>query len=104
MAERRAEFCSEVSLQNAEPLAGTASRVDHWILVEYRGVWARRELEESLVPTSVKEHLRKQLGAVPRSRLLFVASIGVRDARRDASAILRQALKRRVVVDAAPEP
>ena len=32
-------FCSDVSL-DAEPLAATASRVDHWILVEYRGLWA----------------------------------------------------------------
>ena len=30
-AERR-PFCSDVSRENAEPLAATASRVDHWIL------------------------------------------------------------------------
>ncbi len=41
MKERR-PFCADVSLENAEPLAATASRVDHWILVEYRGLWGAR--------------------------------------------------------------
>jgi hypothetical protein len=65
-------FCSDVSLAMGEPLAATASRVDHWLLVEYRGLWARDELRESLIPDPVKNHLREQLAAVPRSRLLFV--------------------------------
>ena len=65
-------FCSELSEANGEPLSGTASRIDHWLLVEYRGVWVRDELSGSLLPVAVKNHLREQLGALPRSRLLFV--------------------------------
>jgi hypothetical protein len=65
-------FCADVSREGAEPLAATASRIDHWLLVEYRGLWARDELAQSTLPERVKVHLREQLAALPRSRLLFV--------------------------------
>jgi hypothetical protein len=65
-------FCSELSQANGESLAATASRIDHWLLVEYRGLWARDELGGSLLPRAVKEHLRAQLARLRRSRLLFV--------------------------------
>ena len=70
-AERRA-FCAAVSSASEEPLAATASRIDHWILVEYRGAWARDVLGECLFSPELKAHLRAQLGALERSRLLFV--------------------------------
>jgi hypothetical protein len=72
MAERREEFCSEVSLQNAEPLAGTASRVDHWILVEYRGLWGYDAVAGSGLSDEVKARLRGQRDARPNTKLLFV--------------------------------
>jgi hypothetical protein len=72
MAERREEFCSEDSLQNAEPLAGTASRVDHWILVEYRGLWGYDAVAASGLSDELKEHLRRQRDARPNTKLLFV--------------------------------
>jgi hypothetical protein len=65
-------FCSELSQANGESLAATASRIDHWLLVEYRGLWARDELDGSLLSPAVKEHLRAQLAPLRRSRLLFV--------------------------------
>jgi hypothetical protein len=65
-------FCSEVSLENAEPLAGTASRVDHWILVEYRGLWSRDALAGSGLSDQVKARLREQTAARPLTKLLFV--------------------------------
>ncbi len=66
------ELCAELSLLNAEALSATASRIDHWILVEYRGVWSRDVLGGSLLSDPVKEHLRRELAALPNSRLLFV--------------------------------
>jgi hypothetical protein len=72
MAQRREEFCSEAALQNAEPLAGTASRVDHWILVEYRGLWGYDAIAASGLSDEVKERLRRQLDARPNTKLLFV--------------------------------
>jgi hypothetical protein len=70
-AERRA-FCAAVSSASEEPLAATASRIDHWLLVEYRGAWTRDVLGESLLSPELKEHLRGQLASLGRARLLFV--------------------------------
>jgi hypothetical protein len=70
-AERRA-LCAAVSGASGEPLAATASRIDHWILVEYRGAWARDVLGDCLFSPELKAHLRAQLGELERSRLLFV--------------------------------
>jgi hypothetical protein len=71
MRERR-PFCSDVSLENAEPLAATASRVDHWILIEYRGLWNRDALAGSGLSDQVKGRLAEQRAARPHTRLLFV--------------------------------
>jgi hypothetical protein len=65
-------FCADVSTGSSEALAATASRVDHWILVEYRGLWDRDVLGGSLLSEELKTHLREQLGRLPHSRLLFV--------------------------------
>jgi hypothetical protein len=61
-----------VSSASEEPLAATASRIDHWILVEYRGAWARDVLGDCLFSPELKAHLRGQLAALERARLLFV--------------------------------
>jgi sucrase/ferredoxin-like protein len=65
-------FCSEVSLENAEPLAATASRVDHWILVEYRGLWGHDALSGSGLSDQVKQRLRELAAARRNTKLLFV--------------------------------
>src|SRR5436189_4508488 len=72
MPERRAEFCSDVSLENAEPLAATASRVDHWILVEYRGLWGYDALGASALPGAVRAHLAERAASLGRTTVLFV--------------------------------
>lgn len=71
LAERR-PFCSAISRALGEPLAATASRVDHWIVIEYRGAWRRDVLGGSLLSPLLKAHLREQLHALRPSRLLFV--------------------------------
>jgi hypothetical protein len=71
MAARR-PFCSDVALENAEPLAATASRVDHWMLLEYRGLWSRDALAGSGLSDQVKRRLREQAAARPHTKLLFV--------------------------------
>jgi hypothetical protein len=72
VATPRRPFCAAVSSARREPLAATASRIDHWLLVEYRGPWRRDVLGESLLSPALKAHLREQLAALPHSRLLFV--------------------------------
>jgi hypothetical protein len=70
--DERRPFCSAVSSESEEPLGATASRIDHWLLVEYRGAWARDVLGASLFTPELKAHLRGQLSALGRARLLFV--------------------------------
>ena len=65
-------FCADLSRENDEPLAATASRIDHWFLVEYRGLWTRDALPGSGLSDQVKQHLREQVASVPHGRLLFV--------------------------------
>ena len=68
----RRPFCSDVSQENAEPLAATASRVDHWILLEYRGLWSKDALAGSGLSDQVKQRLREQAAARPHTKLLFI--------------------------------
>src|SRR5437764_885854 len=77
--EARRPFCSEESLHNAEPLAATASRVDNWILVEYRGLWGYDALGTSGLADAVKEHLRRRARELRPSKLLFVRRAQRRD-------------------------
>jgi hypothetical protein len=69
---RTRELCAERSQGAGEALAATASRADRWLLVEYRGPWAKDILTGSLLSPEVKEHLRAAQKALPNTRLLFV--------------------------------
>ncbi|HYZ19692.1 MAG TPA: sucrase ferredoxin, partial [Gaiellaceae bacterium] len=71
MAERR-PFCADLSRANGESLAATASRIDRWFLVEYRGLWTSDALAGSGLSDQVKSHLREQARAAGRARVLFV--------------------------------
>jgi len=72
VTETHATFCADLSRENDEPLAATASRIDNWFLIEYRGLWARDAVTGSGLSDQVKRHLRDQVRSVPHSRLLFV--------------------------------
>jgi len=78
-------FCAEASRDTGEPLVATASRVDRWILVEYRGLWGRDAVAASALPDEVKAHLRERAAARPHTKLLFVRRGDRR--RRDGSAV-----------------
>jgi hypothetical protein len=71
MTNRR-PFCADLSRANGESLAATASRIDRWILVEYRGLWTSDAVAGSGLSDQVKAHVRRQLRAAGRGRLLFV--------------------------------
>jgi hypothetical protein len=68
----RKTLCADVSSETEESLAATASHIEHWILLEYRGMWNREVLAKSLLSQELKAHLEEELGRLPRSRLLFV--------------------------------
>ncbi|HEY3069904.1 MAG TPA: sucrase ferredoxin [Gaiellaceae bacterium] len=65
-------LCAEASGGANESLAATASRIDHWLLVEYPGLWDRDVLGGSLLSEPLKAHLRGQLASLGHSRLLFI--------------------------------
>ena len=65
-------LCADVSDDRSEPLGATASRIENWLLVEYRRLWSRDTIGGSGLSDEVKDHLRAQLRALPRSRLLFI--------------------------------
>ncbi len=65
-------LCAEVSAARAEPLAATASRVEHWLLVEHGGHWPHEPLEAAIFGGGLRSHLESQLARLPRSRLLLI--------------------------------
>lgn len=65
-------FCSDISRENDEPLGATASRIDRWLLVEYRGLWSSDALAGSGLSDAIKGRLRELRAAHPRTRLLFI--------------------------------
>ncbi len=75
-------FCAEISRESAEPLTATASRVDNWILVEYRGLWSRDALAGSGLSDQARAALQEQ-AARPRTKVLFIR----RRERRDSLAV-----------------
>jgi hypothetical protein len=65
-------FCSDISRENDEPLGATASRIDNWLLVEYRGLWSSDALAGSGLSDQVKARLTKLRTTRPRTRVLLI--------------------------------
>ena len=65
-------LCAETSLAHDESLHATASRVDTWILIEYRGLWAHDAVDDSTLSRELKEYLVAERLRLPRSRILFI--------------------------------
>ena len=72
MATRRRPLCADLAREDSEPLAATASRIEQWLLIEYRGLWNRAPLGGSGLSEEVKEHVRAQLAPRSPARLLFI--------------------------------
>ena len=68
----RSELCADESLQRGEPQEATASRVEHWLLVEFGGRWPYDPLDAPPFAGALRDRLAEQLAALPRSRLLLV--------------------------------
>ncbi len=65
-------LCAETSRADAEPLGATASRVDRWLLLEYRGLWAHDAVDDSTLSADLKAHIRSLRRQVPYLRVVFV--------------------------------
>ena len=84
-------LCAETSRAHAEPLHATASRVDTWILIEYRGLWAHDAVDGSTLSSALKAHLVEERSRLPHARILFVRRNERRS--RDGLARLRRAAR-----------
>jgi hypothetical protein len=65
-------YCSDLSLQAGEPLYGTATQTDVYLLLEYNGAWGPKALEESAIPDSVKAYLKTYGKANPLTKTLVI--------------------------------
>ena len=65
-------LCAETSRAHAESLHATASRVDTWILIEYRGLWAHHAVDGSTLSSELKAFLVAERRRLPHARILFV--------------------------------
>lgn len=72
MATPETVFCSQVSSEQAEPLYGTATRADVWLMLEFGGRWGARAFAESELPPTVKAHLSAAVDSAPHTRLQFI--------------------------------
>ncbi len=57
------EYCSDRCLAAGEPMAGTAPRVDVWLLLEYAPVWRRKALADNDLSAPMGEWLQAQVQA-----------------------------------------
>jgi hypothetical protein len=65
-------LCAETSRAHDESLHATASRVDTWILIEYRGLWAHDAVDGSTLSDALKAHLVAERRRLPHARILFI--------------------------------
>jgi hypothetical protein len=68
--------CSDASLAAYEPLAGTATTTERWLLVEVPGSWPRDVSLEGALPEGAHAALTAWVFATPRSRLLYLRRPG----------------------------
>ncbi len=64
-------LCSTASLSRDEPMAGTASRVDRWLLVEHPGPWGPPSLPLARMDPQVGAHLAAAAAAMGARLLLL---------------------------------
>jgi hypothetical protein len=69
-------LCAEMSAAAGEPLGATASRIDHWIIVEYAGHWPYDPLDAGVFAGRLRNDVEEQLRSLPNSRLLLTKSPG----------------------------
>src|SRR5689334_3492175 len=65
-------FCADVSAAAGEPLIGTASRTDVWLMLEYAGPWENKALDASTLPQAVKDHLKSAEKSIPFTRVELI--------------------------------
>ena len=64
--------CAPLSLAQNSSLAGTATVVETWFLLEYNGSWTAKATDDNHLPEVVQGWLKGLLEQVPHSRVQFI--------------------------------
>ncbi len=56
-------YCADLCLASGEPLLGTATQVDVWLLLEYKPVWRPKAIEDNDLAAPVREWLDSTVAA-----------------------------------------
>ena len=65
-------FCAEEASARGEPLAGTASRITRWLLVEYGGAWPYEPLDATVFAGGLGDRIGARLRDAGSARLCLV--------------------------------
>ena len=65
-------YCSDAARLRGDDNAGSASRIDVWILIELPVTWGREPISDAPIPPAVVETLRVASHAIPRCRVVFI--------------------------------
>lgn len=67
-------FCSDLSLEADEPLAGTVTRTSTYLLLESSDAPGKKAIEDSLVPDELKSKLKAYTKVNPTCKALLIRS------------------------------
>jgi hypothetical protein len=65
-------YCSDAARLRGDDNAGTAARIDVWILVELPITWGRDPITEAALPPHVRDVLTRASHEIPRCRVVFI--------------------------------
>jgi hypothetical protein len=68
--------CSDLSALAGEPIGGTATTAERWLLVEVSGTWPRDVASGEGLPDQTMRLVREWLERTPSSRLMFIRRPG----------------------------
>jgi hypothetical protein len=72
LSEQTRTFCSILSQQAGEALFATATPTQVYLLLEYRGNWGEKAVEESDLPETVKTYLSGFAKSQPAAKLMLI--------------------------------
>jgi hypothetical protein len=72
MNNKAAFFCSDLSRNACEPIFGTASRGNIWLLLEHPEPWGQKALVDNRMPDQVKESLSSTLERIEGGRFQLI--------------------------------
>ncbi len=80
--------CADLSQLAGEPIGGTATTAEHWLLVEVAGTWSRDVGAGAGLAEPLRAAVRAWLEQTPSSRLLFVRRPGRTSADSDVAFVV----------------